>query len=98
MSKFDQDTNFGNSNSANLRNQTNFDDHIYDSGDRFEGYLPSVHLIDHHEDEDVLGVQTDIPVNMNLTEFSNIENSNILLDKYDQRKVITHFISFIFYF
>ncbi|KAI6651898.1 hypothetical protein LOD99_4777 [Oopsacas minuta] len=86
MSKLDsQETIIESSNTTKL-NQSNFDQHIYDTGDKFEGYLPSLHLTDHHEDEDTHTVQADIPMNLGLTDNSKIDEPNSLFDRYDQRK------------
>ena len=74
---------------AKLGTQVIFDEHIYDSGSKHEGYHSSVHPIDHIEDDedvDLYGRNTTEAANIRLS-LQNIDENDTLIDTSNLRKV-----------
>ena len=77
---------------ARLGTQVIFDEHIYDSGSKHEGYHSSVHPIDHLDDDDEVDLFGRNPscedANVRSSYGTNDEN-DALIDTSNQRKVPT---------
>ena len=75
-----------------------FDNHIYDSVNKYEGYLPSLHFIDDpldDDDGDISGVHSNLSSVSAATKFPKNTETDALFDQYDQRKVRIIFISIV---
>ena len=90
MSQIDQEGCSEDTNLKTLVDQGDFDNHIYDSVNKYEGYLPSLHFIDDPLDDDdghISGVHSNFSTVLGATSFPKKNDADTLFDQFEQRKV-----------